>query len=98
MRTCEACLGVVEGRRGAEKIELLCRRDPSGTVEVELRLLAWGEGIGWYTQKTLPLAPDQLGALRALLRRAERQARPRGGGPPAAQIVPFPRPTAEAAC
>ena len=87
----EVCLGVIDGRHEGEKLELVCRDREPGTVEVELRLLAWGEGIGWYVQRTLPLPPE-LAGLRVLLRRAERLARGRGAGSEAgARILPFPR-------
>ena len=69
------CLGVLDGRQRDEKLELLVRTTAAGAAEVELRLLAWGEGIGWYPQRTLPL-PWDLALLRALLRRAERLSRP----------------------
>lgn len=87
----EVCLGVIDGRQEGEKLELACRENEFGTVEVELRLLAWGEGIGWYCQRTLPL-PGNLAGLRVLLRRAERlgrgrSAERRAGG----RVLSFPR-------
>ena len=85
----EFSLGILDGRRQAEKIELVCQETDSGP-EVQLRLLAWGEGIGWYSQRTLPL-PSDLAGLRALLRRAEHL--PRRQSPRAdalANILPFP--------
>lgn len=90
MNTREFCLGVIDGRQVGEKLELICRENESGSAEVELRLLAWGEGIGWYAQRTLPLPPE-LAGLRVLLRRAERLTRARGIGSEAgARILPFP--------
>ncbi len=67
-------VGVLDGRHGDEKLELLVRETAAGAVEIELRLLAWGKGIGWYPQRTLPL-PADLVLLRALLRRAESLSR-----------------------
>jgi hypothetical protein len=86
----EVALGVVDGRRDTEKLELVCVEGDSGRGEVELRLLAWSEGIGWYRQRTLPLPADSA-QLRILLRRAERRSasRARCAGDPA-KIVPFP--------
>jgi len=87
----EVCLGVVDGEQEDQKLELRCRETETGTVEVELRLLAWGEGIGWYSQRSLPL-PADLAGLRVLLRRAERHTRARGSERQAgARIVAFPR-------
>lgn len=92
----ERTLGVTGGRAPAEKLELICRESASGTVEIELRLLAWGEGVGWYPQRTLPL-PGNLAQLRTLLRRAEavsRRGAARGTG---ARLLHFPLPDAGAA-
>ena len=42
-----------------------------GTTRIELRLLGWGEGIGWYVQKSIQLDPLQIRALRGILGRRE---------------------------
>ena len=83
------CLGVLDGRQRDEKLELLVRTTAAGAAEVELRLLAWGEGIGWYPQRTLPL-PGDLALLRALLRRAERLSRRGAHAAGSARVVPLP--------
>jgi hypothetical protein len=86
----EFSLGVIQGRGEGEKLEVVCHAHGSRIVDVELRLLAWGEGIGWYAQRTLPL-PRDLAQLRALLRRAERQSQhARAGRPRTRRVVPFP--------
>ncbi|MBI2218727.1 MAG: hypothetical protein HYU51_15670 [Candidatus Rokubacteria bacterium] len=86
----EVSLGVVDGRQPDEKLEVVWRVDDAGNGIAELRLLAWGEGIGWYAQRTLTL-PARLAGLRILLERAERLARgqhaPGEGG---ADVLPFP--------
>ncbi len=89
MKGRETCLGVIDGRRDDEKLELACRESDTGALELELRLVSWGEGIGWYPQRTLALPPD-LAGLRLLLRRGER----RTGGLIRRQetrVLPFPR-------
>lgn len=40
-----------------------------GKTKLELRLLGYGEGIGWYVQKSLQLDPLQIGALKTMLGR-----------------------------
>jgi hypothetical protein len=86
----ETSVGVVQGPEETQKLEVVCRITGPGEPEVELRLLAWGEGVGWYRQRTLPL-PADLSALLCLLRRAKRL---RGASrPPAvtrARVVAFP--------
>lgn len=42
-----------------------------GKSKIELRLLGWGEGIGWYVQKHFQLDPPQIRALRGILGRGE---------------------------
>lgn len=42
-----------------------------GKTRVELRLLGWGEGIGWYVQKRIQLDPLQIRALRGILGRGK---------------------------
>lgn len=87
----ELSLGVIDGRTPDEKLEVVYREGPDGAPEVALRQLAWGAGLGWYPQRTVPL-PADLRALRALLRRAERRAA-RGRAHPAAArrtVVPLP--------
>lgn len=42
-----------------------------GKSKIELRLLGWGEGIGWYVQKSIQLDPLQIRALRGMLGRTE---------------------------
>jgi hypothetical protein len=66
----EVTLGVVDGRRDTEKLELVCVEAEAGRGHVELRLLAWSESLGWYRQRTLPVPADPA-PLRSLLRRAE---------------------------
>ncbi len=89
----ETSLGVVDGRDDAEKLEIIRRREPSGAVQLELRLLAWGEGVGWYAQRTIPLPADAR-PLLALLRRAERAScHGREAGPRCA-VVALPAPAA----
>jgi hypothetical protein len=40
-----------------------------GTTKLELRLLGYGEGIGWYVQRRIQLDPLQIGALKVILGR-----------------------------
>lgn len=44
-----------------------------GKTRIELRLLGWGEGIGWYVQKRIRLDPLQLRALKQIVGRGERR-------------------------
>jgi hypothetical protein len=47
-------------------------------ARLELRQQSFGPGVGWFTQSSVPLSPEQLSGLRALLGRvpAAAQTRP----------------------
>jgi hypothetical protein len=67
----ELCLGVIDGCGTDQKIELaVCEKQP-GDMHLELRLVAWGDGIGWYRQQTLAL-PADLSVFEGLIGRARR--------------------------
>lgn len=85
-------IGVLEGRDGAEKVEVLLNRGQGRKGALSLRLLSWGEGIGWYPQKTIRLDSRQLRALQTLLKKVDLlpQPRKRGEGKRRGKVLPFP--------
>jgi hypothetical protein len=92
----EMCLGVLDGETQDEKFEVVLRRQEQRPPSIELRLVRWGEGVGWYVQRTTPLPADLCG-LRGLLRRAQRihasespQARPQANA--RGRVIALPRP------
>jgi hypothetical protein len=62
----EVLLAEIPGSSENERLAVVHRHDAAGS-RIELRQQTWGEGIGWFTQTTLPLAPQQLADLRAAL-------------------------------
>ena len=62
----EVILAEIPGSSENERLAVVHRHDASGS-RIELRQQSWGEGIGWFTQTSLPLAPEQLAELRAAL-------------------------------
>jgi hypothetical protein len=59
----------------SRKVEVLVSEGETGRREVLLRDLSFGQGIGWFVQKTIRLDPEQVNALlRALC--CTRQPRP----------------------
>lgn len=82
-------LAQLEGENLEEKIELIVRQTGQGSSTLEIRSLHWGDGVGWYVQKTINLAPTQVSRLAHLLHRSSIIApkKPRGG-----KIIPFPHP------
>lgn len=67
----DLCLGVVDGCKADQKLELVLCEQQSGSPCLELRLVAWDEGLGWYRQQTLAL-PAELTMLDVLIHRARR--------------------------
>src|SRR5574341_2274138 len=80
-------LAQLDGENAKETIELVLRRTEKGSTALEVRSLRWGQGIGWYTQKTIVLDPSQLRRLASLLRRTALTDRTRTGG---RKILTFP--------
>ena len=64
--TCETVLSTIDGSVETERLVLVHIRRV-GESHLELRQQSWGEGIGWFTQSSLPLAPHQVGQLRNAL-------------------------------
>jgi len=67
----ERMIGVLEGMERMEKVEVLLNRERGSKWEISLRLLSWGEGVGWYRQKTIRLDSRQLRALQTLLKKVD---------------------------
>jgi len=63
-------LAQLDGENAMEKIELVLRETEEGSTALEVRSQRWGQGVGWYTQKTIVLDPIQVRRLGSLLRRA----------------------------
>lgn len=76
---------------GDGRVDVVVRAGAGGP-RVELQLLAWGRGIGWYPQRRIALDLKQAQALRRSLVRAERSLFPRQDDPQGSggQIIPFP--------
>lgn len=89
----ESMIGVVEGRDKTEKIEILMERDGDKEARLHLRSLSWGEGIGWYPQKTIILNCQEIGRLQTLLNHASAivKTTPRRRSRSKGKILPFPR-------
>lgn len=88
----ESVIGILEGRNESEKVEVHLTHAGSSEERLDLRLLSWGEGIGWYPQKTIALNCGEIEALQTVLKRAKalirtnnRQKSNTGG-----ELVPFP--------
>jgi hypothetical protein len=62
----EAVLAVIPGDNDDHRLILVHCHDAAGS-RMELRQQTWGDGLGWFTQNSMPLLPEQVGQLRAAL-------------------------------
>jgi hypothetical protein len=87
----EEVLATIPQRDDDAVLEVVMTHDTPGATNIELRYLAWGNGLGWYCQQTLKLdgttAPDLIRALGIVQRRMEHQA----VESLAHKVLPFPR-------
>lgn len=89
----EAIATIPQGREDL-LLEVVLMHSGIGGSEVELRSLAWANGLGWYRQSTLRLdtatAQKLLGALGSVRRRLEPIKPAPGAYRPEARILEFP--------
>ena len=63
----EVILAVLPGARDDEQVEIaLCQSAAEGSI-LEMRQITWGEGVGWFTQSRVRMAPQQIADFRAVL-------------------------------
>lgn len=62
----EVVLATLPGTCESEQL-LVVMVHTAGGNRLELRQQSWGEGVGWFTQSTVQLAPHQVGELRGVL-------------------------------
>ena len=67
MNPFETTLTIIDGSSANDRLlVVLCHTIERGS-RIELRQQTWGDGVGWFTQNTVPLAPEQVGPLRNAL-------------------------------
>ncbi|MGQ0792847.1 MAG: hypothetical protein ACT4NX_02050 [Deltaproteobacteria bacterium] len=66
----QALVGSIRAEQRDEIIEVVAVENEAG-AGYEIRLLSFGEGIGWYVQKTLAVDSLQAKALAKVLSRAD---------------------------
>jgi len=67
----EALLGSIYGEDNDQIIEVVIKEEEN---RFEIRLLSYGEGLGWYVQKTLPIDSSQAEALVKILSKTNNAA------------------------
>jgi hypothetical protein len=77
MKSSEVALTTIPGNDEDQRVLAVLVHEPGGTSRIELRQQSWGEGLGWFTQSTVELAPHQVAHLRAALGSSGPAAAPR---------------------
>lgn len=62
----ESILSTLPSTRDDQRAIVVLRQSESGS-QIELRQQSWGAGVGWFTQSTVRLDPEQVAGLRAAL-------------------------------
>jgi hypothetical protein len=60
-------VGAIHGRTPQEQLEVVLQQDGEGRWGLTLIAQGWGEGIGWYPQKTIALDASQIEPLQRIL-------------------------------
>ncbi|MCA9268438.1 MAG: hypothetical protein KDA41_08200 [Planctomycetales bacterium] len=63
----EAVLAILPGSTPQQRLAVVHRNHPVTGSTIELRQQSWGEGIGWFTQTSVPVETHQLAGLRQSL-------------------------------
>jgi hypothetical protein len=82
-------VGAIHGRTPQEQLEIVLQQDGEGQWGLTLIAQGWGEGIGWYPQKTIALDASQieppqrmLAIVQGVTRRAQSRHARDGERPP----------------
>lgn len=60
MQKSECLLATIPGSNARDRLLVVLVHTKAGKSQIVLRQQSWAEGIGWYDQKSLGLAPHQL--------------------------------------
>jgi hypothetical protein len=71
-------------------LEVALIDDPAQGTRVELRALAWGNGLGWYRQHSVTLDRASLQGLQRALGQIQSYIRHRPPQPQSVTVIPFP--------
>jgi hypothetical protein len=90
----EQVVATIPQERDNTVLEVALVHQTAGGIEIELRTMIWGDGLGWYRQSTLTLdqasARKLLRALSSVRRRLDPAGAARNGTQDEMKIIPFP--------
>lgn len=67
VRACDYTIGAIQGRTPQEQLEVVLQQNGDGRWGLTLVAQSWGDGIGWYPQKTITLDASQIEPLQRML-------------------------------
>jgi predicted nucleic acid-binding Zn ribbon protein len=67
MQARDYTVGAIPGRTPQEQLEVVLQQDGEGRWGLTLIAQGWGEGLGWYPQKTIALDASQIEPLQRML-------------------------------
>src|SRR5215831_3888055 len=86
----EKVIEVIPQDTSDHMLEVVLIDDQTQGLSVELRTLAWGNGLGWYRQHTVTLDSASLQGLQRALGQLQGQIRRRPPRRQSATVIPFP--------
>lgn len=63
----ETVLATLPSSSDRERLVVVLSHAPDGSTQLELRQQSWGDGLGWFTQSSVQLEPEQVAGLRQSL-------------------------------
>ena len=57
----------VPSAEGLEKVDVVVEHNSDGKRDIVVRQLAWGNGVGWFVQRTIRLTNAQVKEIAALI-------------------------------
>ena len=70
----EITLATIDGANDGERLQLVLQLS---TNQVDIRQQSWGQGVGWFTQGSITVAPEQIPLMVSALNTApSKTARP----------------------
>ena len=63
----ETILSIIPGQSETDRLLLVLVQEFGAGSTIQLQQQTWGEGVGWFTQTTIPMTPEQVSQLRQSL-------------------------------
>ena len=91
--TSRTALGTLEGAGPSERMLVALKQAGDGSVAIELLQQHYGEGIGWFNQRSMTLDPRQWQQLQTLLGKSKPAEQFEAMAGQQRDVLPFPGPS-----